>query len=253
MENERNLYHDLDSILYSREEIAAAVRALGERITADYRGKNPVFICILKGASVFFSDLIRQVDLPLEIEFMAVSSYGASTKSSGEVRLVKDLDRSILGRDVIIVEDIVDSGMTLHFLKKLLITRGAASLRIAALMDKPARRVAPLTVDYSCFQIPDAFVVGYGLDYNEGLPQPAGRWACFPPASMARRTNKARAARVCIVFSLFSPKPENRKHKGRTPENTRIFQEIAAARHGNYHLPVSGGFMIYFLHSISQT
>ena len=158
MENERNLYHDLDSILYSREEIAAAVRALGERITADYRGKNPVFICILKGASVFFSDLIRQVDLPLEIEFMAVSSYGASTKSSGEVRLVKDLDRSILGRDVIIVEDIVDSGMTLHFLKKLL---------IAALMDKPARRVAPLTVDYSCFQIPDAFVVGYGLDYNE--------------------------------------------------------------------------------------
>ena len=167
MENERNLYHDLDSILYSREEIAAAVRALGERITADYRGKKPVFICILKGASVFFSDLIRQVDLPLEIEFMAVSSYGASTKSSGEVRLVKDLDRSILGRDVIIVEDIVDSGMTLHFLKKLLITRGAASLRIAALMDKPARRVAPLTVDYSCFQIPDAFVVGYGLDYNE--------------------------------------------------------------------------------------
>ncbi len=167
MENERNLYHDLDSILYSREELAAAARALGERITADYRGKNPVFICILKGASVFFSDLIRQVDLPLEIEFMAVSSYGASTKSSGEVRLVKDLDRSILGRDVIIVEDIVDSGMTLHFLKKLLITRGAASLRIAALMDKPARRVAPLTVDYSCFQIPDAFVVGYGLDYNE--------------------------------------------------------------------------------------
>ena len=167
MENERNLYHDLDSILYSREEVAAAVRALGERITADYRGKKPVFICILEGASVFFSDLIRQVDLPLEIEFMAVSSYGASTKSSGEVRLVKDLDRSILDRDVIIVADIVDSGMTLHFLKKLLITRGAASLRIAALMDKPARRVAPLEVDYSCFQIPDAFVVGYGLDYNE--------------------------------------------------------------------------------------
>ena len=126
-----------------------------------------MLVCILKGASVFFSDLIREIDLPLEIEFMAVSSYGASTQSSGEVRLVKDLDRSIHGRDVIIVEDIVDSGMTLDFLKKSLISRGASSLRIAALLDKPARRVAPLTVDYSCFQIPDAFVVGYGLDYDE--------------------------------------------------------------------------------------
>ena len=205
MENERNLYHDLDSILYSREEIAAAVRALGERITADYRGKNPVFICILKGASVFFSDLIRQVDLPLEIEFMAVSSYGASTKSSGEVRLVKDLDRSILGRDVIIVEDIVDSGMTLHFLKKLLITRGAASLRIAALMDKPARRVAPLTVDASRFPTPSWWATAWITTKSTATCR---TWACFPPASMARRTNKARAARVCIVFSLFS---QNRK------------------------------------------
>ena len=165
METERNLYHDLDSILYTRDEVAAAVRDLGERIARDYAGKSPVFICILKGASVFFSDLIRQVDLPLEIEFMAVSSYGASTQASGEVRLVKDLDRSILGRDVIIVEDIVDSGMTLHFLKKLLITRGAASLRIAALMDKPARREKPITADYAGFEVPDEFVVGYGLDY----------------------------------------------------------------------------------------
>lgn len=167
MENERNLYQDLDSLLYSREQIAQAVREMGRRIAADYEGKKPVFVCILKGASVFFSDLIREVDLPLEIEFMAVSSYGASTKSSGEVRLVKDLDRSILNRDVIIVEDIVDSGMTLSFLKKLLLTRGASSLRIATLLDKPARRAVALEVDYSCFQIPDAFVVGYGLDYNE--------------------------------------------------------------------------------------
>ena len=143
------------------------MRELGERITRDYQGKRPVLLCILKGASVFFSDLIREIDLPLEVEFIAVSSYGASTKSSGEVRLVKDLDRSILGRDVIIVEDIVDSGMTLNYIKNLLISRGAASLRIAALLDKPARRVAPLSVDYSCFLIPDAFVVGYGLDYNE--------------------------------------------------------------------------------------
>ncbi len=166
MENQRTLYKDLDSILYTHEQLQQAVSALGARITQDYAGKKPVLVCILKGASVFFCDLIRQIDLPLEIEFMAVSSYGASTKSSGEVKLVKDLDRSILGRDVIIVEDIVDSGMTLNFLKKSLISRGAASLRIAALMDKPARRVAPLTVDCSCFEIPDAFVVGYGLDYN---------------------------------------------------------------------------------------
>ncbi len=167
MENQRTMYQDLDSLLYTKEQLADAVKALGERITRDYAGKKPVFVCILKGASVFFCDLIRQVDLPLEIEFMVVSSYGASTKSSGEVKLVKDLDRSIHGRDVIIVEDIVDSGMTLNFLKKSLISRGAASLRIAALLDKPARRVAPLTVDYSCFEVPDAFVVGYGLDYNE--------------------------------------------------------------------------------------
>ena len=167
MENERSLYKDLESILYTKEQLAQAVHELGMRITRDYEGRRPVLVCILKGASVFFSDLIREIDLPLEIEFMAVSSYGASTQSSGEVRLVKDLDRSIHGRDVIIVEDIVDSGMTLDFLKKSLISRGASSLRIAALLDKPARRVAPLTVDYSCFQIPDAFVVGYGLDYDE--------------------------------------------------------------------------------------
>ena len=167
MENQRNLYKDLESILYTRQQLAQAVRELGDRITRDYQGKRPVLLCILKGASVFFSDLIREIDLPLEVEFIAVSSYGASTKSSGEVRLVKDLDRSILGRDVIIVEDIVDSGMTLNYIKNLLISRGAASLRIAALLDKPARRVAPLSVDYSCVLIPDAFVVGYGLDYNE--------------------------------------------------------------------------------------
>ena len=167
MENNRTMYQDLESILYTREELAEAVKKLGERITQDYQGKKPVFICILKGASVFFCDLIREIDLPLEIDFMVVSSYGASNKSSGEVKMVKDLDRSIRGRDVIIVEDIVDSGMTLNFLKHTLLTRGASSLRIATLLDKPARRRAPLTVDYSCFDIPDAFVVGYGLDYNE--------------------------------------------------------------------------------------
>ena len=158
---------DMAKVLFSQEELQTRIRELGAQLSEDYRGKTPTMVCILKGAIMFYTDLVRSMDIPLTMDFMAVSSYGNSTKSSGEVRLVKDLDRSILDRDVIIVEDIVDSGMTLHFLKKLLITRGAASLRIAALMDKPARRVAPLEVDYSCFQIPDAFVVGYGLDYNE--------------------------------------------------------------------------------------
>ena len=167
MENKRNLYNDLDGLLYTKEQLAEAVAQLGKRITEDYAGKKPVMICILKGASVFFCDLIRQIDLPLEIDFMVVSSYGASTKSSGEVRLVKDLDRSVQGRDVILVEDIVDSGMTLSFLKKTMLGRGAASLKIATLLDKPARRRVELEADYSCFDIPDAFVVGYGLDYNE--------------------------------------------------------------------------------------
>ncbi len=165
-----------------------------------------MFICILKGASVFFSDLIRQVDLPLEIEFMAVSSYGASTKSSGEVRLVKDLDRSILDRDVIIVEDIVDSGMTLHFLKKLLITRGAASLRIAALMDKPARRVAPLTVDL--LLLPDSRRLRGGLrpGLQRGLPQPAGRGRAVAE-HLRRGSIRAAAKRLAVkMFFLCFPK-----------------------------------------------
>ena len=167
METNRAMYNDLDGILYTKEQLAEAVKKLGQQITKDYQGKKPVMICILKGASVFFVDLIREIDLPLESDFMVVSSYGASTKSSGEVKLVKDLDRSINGRDVIVVEDIVDSGMTLSFLKRILLDRGAASLRIATLLDKPARRRVELEVDYSCYEIPDAFVVGYGLDYNE--------------------------------------------------------------------------------------
>ena len=167
MDEQMKLYGDLKGILYTREEVAAAVHSLGERITRDYQGKAPLMICILKGASLFFTDLIREIDLPLAIEFMAISSYGASTVSSGEVRMIKDLDRPIKGRDVLIVEDIVDSGMTLSYLTRLLNSRGASSLKIVSLLDKPSRRTVPLTVDYSCFQIPDAFVVGYGLDYDE--------------------------------------------------------------------------------------
>ena len=167
MESNREMYKDLDSILLTEAQLKEAVQKLGRRIQDDYQGKKPVMVCILKGASVFFCDLIRQIDLPLEIDFMVVSSYGAGTKTTGEVRMMKDLDRSVCGRDVIVVEDIVDSGVTLNYLKKVLMNRGAASLRIVTLLDKPTRRRVPLTVDYHCFEIPDAFVVGYGLDYDE--------------------------------------------------------------------------------------
>ena len=168
MNNSSKLYQDLDRILVTREEIASRVRDLGRRITQDYEGKEPVMICILKGASIFFADLIREIDLPVTTDFMAISSYGSATKTTGVVRVMKDLDRDILGRDVIVVEDIVDSGITLNYLRQILLQRGAASLKIATLLDKPARRkVQDLNVDYVCFDIPDAFVVGYGLDYDQ--------------------------------------------------------------------------------------
>ena len=167
MDHQAALYQDLEKILLTREQIQEAVRELGKKITRDFAGKSPVMICILKGAVVFFSDLIREIDLPLSIEFISISSYGASTKSSGVVRLLKDLDRDISGQDVLVVEDIVDSGMTLHYLKGVLENRNAASISIVTLLDKPARRRVPLEVQYSCFNIPDAFVVGYGLDYAE--------------------------------------------------------------------------------------
>ena len=168
MDRTSGLYQDLDRILVTKEEIARRVAEMGALITRDYAGRAPVMVCILKGASVFFSDLIREIDLPLSIDFMAISSYGSATKSSGVVRVLKDLDRDVLNRDVIIVEDIVDSGITLNYLRKILMQRGAASLKTVTLLDKPARRkVKELVVDYVCFDIPDAFVVGYGLDYDQ--------------------------------------------------------------------------------------
>lgn len=167
METTAMLYQDLERLLLTREEIQEAVKKLGQQITKDYAGKSPLLVCILKGAVVFFTDLIREIDLPLQMEFMSISSYGASTKSSGVVNIRKDLDVDITGRDIIIVEDIVDSGMTLSFLKKVFATRNAASVAIATLLNKPARRRVELDVEYYCFNIPDAFVVGYGLDYDE--------------------------------------------------------------------------------------
>ena len=168
MEQDARIYQDLEKILVTKEEIREKVAELGRKITKDYAGKEPVLICILKGAAIFFSDLIREIDLPLTTDFMAISSYGSATKTSGVVRVLKDLDRDILGKDVIIVEDIVDTGVTLNYLKSMLVHRGAASIRIAALLDKTARRmVQDLKVDYVCFDIPDAFVVGYGLDFDQ--------------------------------------------------------------------------------------
>ena len=156
-----------EELLLTREQIAVRVAEMGAEITKDYAGKELMTICILKGAVVFFVDLIRQIDLPLSMDFMAISSYGSATKSSGVVRILKDLDKPINGKHVLVIEDIVDSGMTLSFLRDNLLSRGAASLKIATLLDKPDRRRVPLHVDYCGFVIPDEFVVGYGLDYAE--------------------------------------------------------------------------------------
>ena len=168
MEQSAKIYQDLDKILVTKEEISRKVKELGKRITEDYAGKEPVLICILKGAVIFFSDLMREIDLPVTADFMAISSYGSATKTSGVVRVMKDLDKDIVDKDVIVVEDIVDTGVTLNYLKSMLIHRGAASIRIAALLDKKERRIVKdLQVDYVCFDIPNAFVVGYGLDYDQ--------------------------------------------------------------------------------------
>ncbi len=161
------MHKDLAYVLLEEEAIQKRVEELGRQITRDYEGKELVLVGILKGAVVFFSDLIRHVELPMSMDFMAISSYGNATKSAGVVRILKDLDKDIVGKHIIIVEDIVDSGLTLSFLKENLVSRGAASLRICALLDKPERRKVDIKADYQGFTIPDAFVVGYGLDYAE--------------------------------------------------------------------------------------
>lgn len=158
---------DILKVLITEEEIKARVNELGRQISTDYAGRSPVFIGVLKGCFVFMSDLLRSVDLYCELDFMAVSSYGSGTTTSGAVKINKDLNQDICGKDVIIVEDILDSGVTLSYLKGYLENRRPASIRIATLLDKPARRRADIKADYSCFNVPDEFVVGYGLDYAE--------------------------------------------------------------------------------------
>ena len=163
------MHNDIESILLSEAQIQARVKELGAQLAEEYRDRNPVMICILKGSTMFFADLLRAMPIRLTMDFMAVSSYGRSTKSSGEVEIRKDLSGSIENRDAIIVEDIIDSGFTLTYLTRLLSARGARSIKICTLLDKPARRAPGITLkaDYAGFEIPDAFVVGYGLDYAE--------------------------------------------------------------------------------------
>lgn len=161
------MHNDIEQILLTEEQLAEKVKELAEQITQDYQGRNPLVICVLKGAFIFMSDLVKHIKIPMEIDFMAVSSYGASTKSSGVVKIIKDLDVSVEGRDVIIVEDIIDSGLTLTYLIDVLERRNALSVAVVALLDKPDRRTEGLEVEYKGFLLPDEFVVGYGLDYAE--------------------------------------------------------------------------------------
>lgn len=161
------MHNDVERILYTEEELRRRVKELGAQITADYAGRRPILASVLRGSYIFMADLTRAIDLDVTVDFMAVSSYGAGTVSSGQVEIKKDLSDTIEGRDLIIVEDILDSGNTLYYLMDVLRARRPASIRICALMDKPERRTKPISADYVGFTIPDAFIVGYGLDYAE--------------------------------------------------------------------------------------
>jgi hypoxanthine phosphoribosyltransferase len=161
------MHADVEEVLLSGEEVQARVGELGAQLAADYEGRDPVLVSVLKGSIIFLADLVRAMPIPLAIDLMEVSSYGASTESSGQVRILKDLSTSIERREVIVVEDIIDTGLTLNYLLRYLHDKGPASIRICCLLDKPARRLAPIEIDYRGFTIPDRFVIGYGLDYAE--------------------------------------------------------------------------------------
>ena len=161
------LEKDIDHILFSEEQLKARVREIAGQIDRDFAGKEPMLISVLRGSFIFMADLMRSITLPCTVDFMAVSSYGAGTTSSGQVKITKDLSESIEGRDIIVVEDILDSGNTLSYLLQILQARHPASMKLCTLLDKPDRRIKPVHVDYSGFSIPDVFVVGYGLDFAE--------------------------------------------------------------------------------------
>ena len=160
---------EIKKILVSREEIAKRVAELGKQISEDYKGESVTLVCTLRGASIFFADLVREIEGDVEIDFIAVSSYGAGTKSSGEVKMIKDLSEPIRDKNVIIVEDIIDTGITLCYLKKLLLARAPKTLKVCSLLDKPSRRKVDFKGDYIGFEIENEFVVGYGLDYGEKM------------------------------------------------------------------------------------
>jgi hypoxanthine phosphoribosyltransferase len=161
------MINDIEKVLISEEELASRIKAMGEEITADYAGKEILMIGVLRGAVIFMADLARAIKVPVAIDFMAVSSYGSSTSSSGVVRILKDLDEDVEGKHVLIVEDIIDSGLTLKYLLENLKSRKPASIKICTLLNKPERRKVDVDITYNGFIVPDEFVVGYGLDYAE--------------------------------------------------------------------------------------
>ena len=161
------MHKDIAEILYTEETLQTAVQKLGRQISEDYKDKNLLMVSVLKGSIVFMADLMRAITIPAAIDFMSVSSYGAGTKSTGVVRILKDLDTNVADYDLLLVEDILDSGNTLAYLRELLSDRHPRSIKIATLLDKPSRRTADIHADYKGFEIADQFVVGYGLDYNE--------------------------------------------------------------------------------------
>lgn len=161
------LEQDIKKILISHDEIVAAARKLGQKLTEDYQGKNPILVGILKGSVPFMAELIKHIDTHIELDFMLVSSYHGGTSSSGVINIIKDMDQDIKGRDILFVEDIIDTGKTLKSLKELFEGRQPASVKIATLLDKPEGRLVEIEADYTCFTIPNEFVVGYGLDYDE--------------------------------------------------------------------------------------
>ncbi len=159
-------YDDL-TVMFTAEALQARIRELGAQITKDLKGQDLAVVCILKGSFVFCADLVRAIDLPLSVDFLGVSSYGGNTETTGVVRITSDLSKPIAGKQVLVVEDIVDTGLTMAFLLENLATRHPAGLKVCALLEKPARAVRQIAIDYKGFVIPDAFVVGYGLDYDE--------------------------------------------------------------------------------------
>lgn len=162
-----NMVNDIEKVLISEEELREIVKDLGKRISEDYKDKDLLLVSVLKGSVMFMADLMREITIPCNIDFMAVSSYGSGSKSSGVVKIIKDLDKSIEGKDLLIVEDILDSGRTLNYIKTILEARGIRSLKICTLFDKPERREVDLFADYIGAKVPNEFIVGYGLDYDE--------------------------------------------------------------------------------------